>query len=52
MFELKLTQAARSNPDLIKVLLLNSKKRMKYLRNHFIGKQYEWRIMEIDNLNL
>lgn len=52
MFELKLTQAANTNPDLIKVLLLSSKKRMKYLRNHFIGKQYEWRIMEIDNLNV
>ncbi|CAD8209674.1 unnamed protein product [Paramecium octaurelia] len=52
MFELKLTQAAKTNPDLIKVLLLSSKKRMKYLRNHFIGKQYEWRIMEIDNLNV
>ncbi|CAD8176855.1 unnamed protein product [Paramecium pentaurelia] len=52
IFELKQTQAANSNPDLIKVLLFNSKKRIKYLRNHFIGKQYEWRIMEIDNLNL
>lgn len=38
MFELKMTQAAKLNPDLIKVMLLSSKKRMKYLRNHFIGK--------------